>query len=66
MYDSSISGEGLLLVLRFLDTDSQATEIDDPAKVRCSKRRIDIEGYDDRSGYCMSVLYSPRLTKNIF
>lgn len=54
MYDSSrISGEGLLLALRFFDMDSQAIKIDDPVKVKCAERRVDIGEYDDGSGFWM-------------
>lgn len=52
MYDSSrISRDGLLLALRYFDVNSQVVKIDDPMKVECSKRRIDIGQYNNGSGY---------------
>lgn len=52
MYDSSrISRDGLLLALRYLDVNSQVVKIDDPMKVECSKKCIDIGQYKNGSGY---------------
>lgn len=54
MFDSSrISPDGLLLALRYLDEDWPITRIDDPAMVKCSKQRINIQPYNDGSGYHM-------------
>ena len=52
MYDSSrISGEGLLLALRYLDEDRPIVKVDDPMKAECSRPNIYTGQFKDGSGY---------------
>lgn len=54
MFDHSrISGDGLILALKYLDPDWPITKIDDPMKTKCEGQRIDVAQYNDGSGYHM-------------